>query len=85
MLKQIQKFFKNLKGPRDECMVPIPDSINPFQNHSTLLTISSLNIRSLRKHSIDVKFDLQIFNSDVVGFTETQFYHVISPCHEEVP
>ena len=54
----------------------VPDSITTLQDHSTLpntiLTISTLNIRSLKKHSIDVKFDLQLFNSDIIGFTETQ-------------
>ena len=47
----------------------------PFYPTNTILTISTLNIRSLKKHSMDVKFDLQLFNSDIIGFettTETQ-------------
>ena len=31
-----------------------------------------LNIRSLRKHSIDIKFDTNIFNCDMLLLTETQ-------------
>ena len=34
--------------------------------------MSLLNIRSLRKHSEDIKFHAQLFNSDVLDFTETQ-------------
>ena len=37
-----------------------------------ILTLSLLNIRSLRKHSQDVKVHSQLFNSDVLVFTETQ-------------
>lgn len=39
---------------------------------STLLVISLLNIRSLSKHSIDIKFDSSICNSDIIAFTKTQ-------------
>ena len=38
----------------------------------TLLVISLLNIRSLNKHSIDIKFDSSLCNSDIIAFTETQ-------------
>lgn len=38
----------------------------------TLLVVSLLNIRSLSKHSIDIKFDSSICNSDFIAFTETQ-------------
>ena len=37
-----------------------------------VLTVSLLNIRSLRKHSEDIKFHAQLFNSDVLALTETQ-------------
>ena len=36
------------------------------------VTVSLLNIRSLRKHSIDIKNEANIMNSDVIAFTETQ-------------
>ena len=36
------------------------------------VTVSLLNIRSLRKHSIDIKNDANIMNSDVIAFTETK-------------
>lgn len=38
----------------------------------TLLVISLLNIRPLIKHSIDIKFDSSLCNSDIIAFTETQ-------------
>ena len=40
--------------------------------NTSVLTISLLNIRSLRKHSKDIKLHLQLFNSDVLAFTETR-------------
>ena len=43
----------------------LPNDVNVF-------TISLLNIRSLKKHSIDIKFDSRLFNSDVIALTETQ-------------
>ncbi|XP_028515391.1 ATP-dependent DNA helicase PIF1-like [Exaiptasia diaphana] len=36
------------------------------------LVITLLNIRSLNKHSIDIKYDSAVFNSDVLALTETQ-------------
>ena len=36
------------------------------------LTISLLNIRSLRKHSIDIKHDARLTQSDILALTETQ-------------
>ena len=38
----------------------------------TGVTVSLLNIRSLRKHSIDIRYDNNMFNSDILAFTETQ-------------
>jgi len=37
-----------------------------------VLTVSLLNIRFLRKHCIDIKYDINIVNSDIIAFTETQ-------------
>ena len=39
---------------------------------NTGVTVSLLNIWSLRKHSIDIKYDKNMFNSDILAFTETQ-------------
>ena len=47
---------------------------NTFEKDSPLC-ISLLNVRCLRKHSIDVKFDQNIFMSDILSFTETQPKH----------
>ena len=39
---------------------------------NTGVTVSLLNIRSLTKHSIDIKCDGNMFSSDILAFTETQ-------------
>ena len=41
--------------------------------YDSVLTVSLLNIRSLRKHSEDIKFHSQLFSSDLLALTETQF------------
>lgn len=46
--------------------------IQTIQENSSNLTLSLLNIRSLRKHSIDIKLDTNIFSSDIIALTETQ-------------
>ena len=49
-------------------------TIQTNENHhdDAVLTICLLNIRSLRKHSIDIKYDSTIMNSDIIALTETQ-------------
>ena len=47
-------------------------------HNSSVLTVLLLNIRSLRKHSKDVKFHSQFFNCDVLAFTETQLLADVS-------
>ena len=42
------------------------------QADDPIISIVLLNIRSLRKHSIDIKFDTKIFNCDMLLLTETQ-------------
>ena len=37
-----------------------------------MLSVTLLNIRSLQKHSTDIRNDANIMNSDVIAFTETQ-------------
>lgn len=39
---------------------------------NSTLTLFLLNIRSLRKHSSDVKCDENLFKNDILAFTETQ-------------
>ena len=39
---------------------------------SSSFTISLLNVRSLKKHSIDIKHDANIFDTDILCLTETQ-------------
>ena len=38
----------------------------------SVVTLCLLNIRSLRKHSCDVKSDENLFKSDILVLTETQ-------------
>ena len=42
------------------------------QEDDPVIPIVLLNIRSLRKHSIDIKFDTKIFSCDMLLLTETQ-------------
>ena len=56
---------------RNECMIS-RSTTSLLQNDFNVLSISLLNIRSLKKHSIDVKFDSRLFNSDIIVLTETQ-------------
>ena len=39
---------------------------------NTGVTVSLLNITSLKKHSIDIRYDNNMLNSDILAFTETQ-------------
>ena len=48
-----------------------PTSVENECSYSSILTISFLNVRSLRKHS-NIKFHSRLFSSDVIAFTETQ-------------
>ena len=43
-----------------------------IRDSNSALTLSLLKIRSLRKHSSDIKCDVNLFKSDVLAFTETQ-------------
>lgn len=49
------------------------DEVNDFRN----LKVCLLNILSLRKHSIDIKYDASVSNCDITALTETQLlpYH----------
>ena len=47
-------------------------NVEIIANINSCFTISLLNIRSLKKHSIDIKHDTNIFESDIVCLTETQ-------------
>ena len=47
-----------------------------MKNTDNSLIVILFNIRALRKHSLDLKYDIQIFESDVLALTETK----IRPC-----
>ena len=69
-VKANPKVCEEYQRLRNECM--ISHSTTLLQNDFNVLSISLLNIRSLKKHSIDVKFDSRLFNSDIIALTETQ-------------
>ncbi|CAB3998256.1 ATP-dependent DNA helicase PIF1 [Paramuricea clavata] len=68
-IKANPKVHKEYERLRNSCL-------RTFTKHkssnSSFVTISLLNMRSLRKHSNDIKLHLQLFHSDVLAFTETQ-------------
>ena len=76
-IKANPKVHKEYERLRNLSSSPI--SLNETESSDTSdLTISLLNIRSLRKHSEDIKFDSQLFKSDVLAFTETQLLAIDS-------
>ena len=68
-VKANPKVSEEYQRLRNECII----SHSTLQNDLNVLTISLLNIRSLKKHSIDIKFDSRLCNSDIIALTETQF------------
>ena len=69
-VKANPKVLEEYQRLRNECTISRSTTLLP--NDVNILTISLLNIRSLKKHSIDIKFDSRLFNSDVIALTETQ-------------
>ena len=49
-----------------------PSSLSTNARHK--LSICLLNVRSLKKHSIDIKCDVNLMKSDVLALTETQLF-----------
>ena len=49
-----------------------PSSLSTNAHHK--LSICLLNVRSLKKHSIDIKCDVNLMKSDVLALTETQLF-----------
>ncbi|CAB3995466.1 Hypothetical predicted protein [Paramuricea clavata] len=68
-IKANPKVHKEYERLRNSCLIA---STEHKSCNTSVLTISLLNIRSLRKHSDDIKLHSQLFNSDVLAFTETQ-------------
>ena len=62
--------LRHLK-PRDiEGIVPTNEQ--KMLDSNTVVTMCLLNIRSLRKRSNDIKYDINLSNSDILAITETQ-------------
>lgn len=64
--------YERLRNNSSKSMQQTNKPIQTIQENSSNLTLSLLNIRSLRKHSIDIKLDTNIFSSDIIALTETQ-------------
>ena len=47
------------------------------------LGVTLLNVRSLKKHGIDVSYDKSIMESDIIAFTETQLSHDCSSLDQD--
>ena len=67
---RVHQEYQRLRNLPPLLMEPRLGLQNTSQN-SEILSICLLNIRSLRKHSIDLKFDPTIFNCDILALTET--------------
>ena len=48
------------------------------------LVVTLLNVRSLRKHRIDVSYDKSIMESDIIAFTEAQLSHDCSSLDQDL-
>ena len=70
-IKADPRVIEEYERLRNTSMLEENDSFQ-VQEHDLVIPIVLLNIRSLQKHSIDIKFDKKIFNCDMLLFTETQ-------------
>ena len=68
-IKANPKVHKEYERLRNSCLRTFTEHKS---SNSSFITMSLLNIRSLRKHSNDIKLHVQLFHSDVLAFTETQ-------------
>ena len=68
---RVHKEYERLRNTSPQYTTQLRNELLISEN-SSVVRLCVLNIRSLRKHSIDIKFDSNIFNSDVIAFTETQ-------------
>ena len=62
--------YDRLRAP--ELVLNIPNIINPEKTAKNSFIFTLLNIRSLRQHSVDIRYDSVIFESDLLAFTETR-------------
>lgn len=49
----------------------VPSDKQKMLDSNTFVTMCLLNIRSLRKHSSDIKCDVNLFDTDILALTET--------------
>ena len=68
---RVHQEYQRLRDTAPLGLEPRQDLQNMCENNDQLVSICLLNVRSLKKHSIDLKFDSTIFSSDVLALTET--------------
>lgn len=61
-LRKKSKLVQDLTHKNDQTM----------SDSNLVLTLCLLNIRSLKKHSSDIKKDVNLFETDILALTETQ-------------
>ena len=71
---RVDREYERLRSPSMQPELPdVPETTSYDSN----VVITLLNIRSLRKHSLDIKLDNRLLKSDILAFTETQ----LKPTH----
>ena len=68
-IKTNPKVLSEYQRLSDNCLVSNKNLVN---DNCDIFLLSLLNVRSLRKHSIDIKHDSRLLKSDLLAFTETQ-------------
>ena len=73
MLEQTQRYMLNMKDidTTHDQTITMSNQIRIQNDDSTQLTRTLLYIRSLKKHSIDIKIDSKMFNSNLIALKET--------------
>ena len=72
-LKVDQRATEQYEYMRQTCQFHRVEDDCSISDNSLVVTL--LNVRSLRKHGIDVPYDKSIMESDIIAFTETQLSH----------
>lgn len=75
VLEQTQRYMlklnmKDIDTTHDQT-ITMSNQIRIQNDDSTQLTRTLLYIRSLKKHSIDIKIDSKMFNSNLIALKET--------------
>ena len=66
---RVHEEYERLRSPS---LRPVLEDVLHTTGNDNSIIITLLSICSLKKHSIDIKFDRRIIHSDILAFTETQ-------------